>query len=253
MTEDDDSKARLNRSPNFPYINLTVALDRAQQLYASSRGNPVRLRDAADDWKLSPTSSGTQRVAAALLAFGLLTDEGSGDERRLKLSQTAMRILDDTRPGIREGLLRDAALRPAVIREYYNKWHHRRPSDSHAISQLKFDSGFNDDSARMFLRVFDDALGYVDGTDDLVSERDEEEVSVVASELEQVRSVRSMGPAERSAAPAEAAIRGEEWFKAKVGRETTVTILAEGTFGRVELERLLRLLEAQKEVMDDEF
>lgn len=253
MAETENGAGRQGRSPNFPYVNLTVALQRAQQLYESSRGNPVRLRDAATDWGLSPTSSGTQRVAAALLAFGLLNDEGSGEDRRLRLSQAAMRILDDTRPGVRESHLRDAALRPQVIREYYMKWRNRRPADSHAISQLKFDSGFNDESARIFLRVFDDALSYVPAQDE-PSEILEGELKISQPQVE------PQAPAQEGTTapalltpPSSGAIRGDEWFRAKVGRETTVRIVCDGPFGRQELERLIRLLAAQMEVMDDDF
>lgn len=253
MTDAGDSGARQSRSPNFPYVNLTVALERAQQLYESSRGNPVRLRDAATDWNLSPTSSGTQRLAAALLAFGLLNEDGSGEERRLRLSQAAMRILDDTRPGVRETLLREAALRPQTIREYYMKWRNRRPSDSHAVSQLKFDSGFNDESAKTFLKVFDDALTYVstqEGGDDTTAGAPHDDHIRDEVQTEARDGATAAAPLTvTNVAP----IRGEEWFRAKVGRETTVRIVCDGPFGRQELERLIRLLEAQKEVMDDEF
>lgn len=251
MAEIELASARQSRSPNYPYINLSVALERSDQLYASSKGNPVRLVDAADDWGLSATSSGTQRVAAALISFGLLSDEGAGEDRRLRLTPTALRILGDTRPGVRDELVREAALRPALIREYYMKWKHRRPSDTHAISQLKFDSGFNDDAARMFLRVFDDALSYVQDT----PETSDVELSSGRESLKSPQPDSQFTPPMSESVPTtpRPAIRGDEWLKVKVGRDTTAQIYVEGLFGRQELERLVKMLQVQMEMMDEDF
>jgi hypothetical protein len=197
---------------------------------------------------LSATSSGTQRVAAALISFGLLSDEGSGDDRRLRLTQNAQRILGDTRPGVREELIREAALRPATIREYFNKWRHRRPSDTHAVSQLKFDSGFNDKAARMFLRVFDDALYYLNGVDESAPTEANREPLTTQSDAGPALTVNEPAPAAQTVRTT-----GQEWLKVKVGRDTSVQIVCDGAFGKQELQRLIRLLQVQMEMMDDDF
>lgn len=251
--KDPGSTVKAGRSPNFPYINLSVALERAKQLYETSKGNSVRFSDAAADWRLSATSSGTQRVVAALLSFGLLVDEGSGDDRRLKLSQSALRILSDSRPGIKEELLQEAALRPQVLRDYYTKWRHNRPSDNHAISQLTFDSGFNADAARMFLRVYDDALSYLDkGATEEATEAYHSDTAVERPlPVEQERA--SFAPSVDLAAQSKFIPAADEWLKVRVGKETSVTIIVDGQFGLGELTRLIRLLEAQRDVMDEDF
>lgn len=161
MDEQSKEHSKRDRSPSFPYIGLEKALERIQTLYEKARRNEVRVADVAKDWGLAAKSSSTDRNVAALLAYGLIEDSGSGENRKIKLSDSGSRILDDKRPGVRERLLADAALKPKIISEYHTAhWKDGRPDDSHAISALKFDGGFTDEGARMFLRVFDETITF---------------------------------------------------------------------------------------------
>jgi hypothetical protein len=155
--------AKAKRSPNFPYIGLAKALDRIEVLHGKVKHHEARVADIASDWKLSATSSGTDRNVAALEAFGLVETSGAGQNKKIKISPTGMRILDDGRPGVKEKLLAEAALRPRAIAEYAQTWRGGRPDDTHSLSQLKFEGGFNDEGARLFLRVFDETIRFTQG------------------------------------------------------------------------------------------
>jgi len=124
----------------------------------------VRVADIAGDWKLKATSGSTDRSVAALLAYGLIEDSGSGEARKIKISESGWRILEDGRPGVQEKMLSEAALKPSIIQEYAQLWSEGRPDDTHALSQLKFEGGFTPDGASQFLRVFDETIRFTKGT-----------------------------------------------------------------------------------------
>jgi hypothetical protein len=147
-----------DRSPKFPYIGLGKAIDRIKVLHNKAKRYDVRVADIAKDWDLSPKSSTTDRTVAALQSFGLIEDSGSGENRKIKISELGERILNDNRPGVREELLDQAAIKPALIANYASRWGTDRPGDTHALSDLQFDGGFTAEAAKIFLRVFDETI-----------------------------------------------------------------------------------------------
>jgi hypothetical protein len=149
-----------DRSPNFPAIGLGRAMERAQQLYNRARRYEARLPEVASAWGLAAKSSATLQTAAALIAFGLAEDSGSGEARKIKISDLGWRILEDQRPGIREKGLAEAALRPKLIADYAEHWKAGRPDDNFCISELKIERGFTEEAAARFLRVFDETIQF---------------------------------------------------------------------------------------------
>lgn len=156
--EENQYVGKRERSPTFPYVSIDKAIDYVGLLFAAAKRHEVLLSDAAESWGFRPTSSSTLRVAAALVAYGLIEDNGSGKSRRIKISEAGWRILEDSRPGVREALVAEAAIKPAALGEYIEKWSEGRPSDSYALSQLKFEGGFTDEGAAKFLRVYDETV-----------------------------------------------------------------------------------------------
>lgn len=163
----DEQASKRDRSPKFPYIGLSKALERIEILYDKVKRYDARVADIATDWKLSPKSSSTDRTVAALQSFGLVEDSGSGENRKIKLTELGARILADRRPGVREGLLAEAAIKPPAIADYARRWEGGRPDEAHALSQLQFEGGFTPDAARLFLRVYDETIRFTSaGRDD---------------------------------------------------------------------------------------
>jgi hypothetical protein len=163
MADTDGKEGKRDRSPKFPYIGLAKALERIQTLYDKVKRYDARIADIAKDWGLSATSSSTDRTVAALQSFGLIEDSGSGDNRKIKLSELGARIIADQRPGVRESLLAEAALKPPIISDYARKWDGSRPDEVHALGQLQFDGGFTAEGAKMFLRVYDETIRFTQG------------------------------------------------------------------------------------------
>lgn len=148
------------RSPSFPYIGLEKAVERTQKLYDNAKRFEARIQDAAKAWGLGEKSSATLQTVATLLAFGLIEGSGSGDTRKIKMSELGFKILTDQRPGVREKALAEAALKPKLIAEYADVWKDGRPSDNICLSELQVDRGFNQEAAERFLRVFDETISF---------------------------------------------------------------------------------------------
>lgn len=157
------STAKKERSPSFPYIGLTKAQERLREFYSAAKRFEVRMADAAGSWGMGVKSSATLQTVSALLAYGLIEDQGSGENRKVKISDRGFRILEDQRPGIKERELAAAACTPKLIAEYVELWKDGRPTDAICISELKIDRSFTEDGAKAFLRVFDDVVGFTKG------------------------------------------------------------------------------------------
>lgn len=154
------SRPKKERSPSFPFISLRKAIERAESLYAGHRREPARLVAVAPTWGYGAKSSGLLQTVAALKQFGLVDDLGSGEDRKIQITDLARLILADQRPGAREKAVKEAAKLPKLIAEYIEKWVPDRPTDSHCISELHLDRGFTADAARAFLKIFDETVAY---------------------------------------------------------------------------------------------
>jgi hypothetical protein len=159
--------SKKDRSPSFPFITLTKAIERTRALYDAAKRHEVRLPDAAKAMGYAPKSSGAIQTLAALLAYGLAEDNGTGEARKFRVSDLGFKVLEDQRPGARESALAAAAVSPKLIAEYAEHWADGRPDDPICESELRFERGFTAEGATAFLRVFDDAMSYakVGGSD----------------------------------------------------------------------------------------
>jgi hypothetical protein len=162
----NSDKRPQERSPSFPNIGLTKAVERTEQLHSYAKRHDIRVIDAAKPvWDMGPKSSSTLQTVAALLAFGLVESSGGGDGRKIKLSDVGYRAVADPRPGVKEAALRELALKPKVLAEFRQQWGADRPADIIALADLTVDRGFTPEGARAFLRVYDDTIRYAADTD----------------------------------------------------------------------------------------
>lgn len=254
--------SKKERSPSFPFIGLTKALDRARAVYSNARRHEVRIGDLASSWGIGAKSSGTAQTLAALLAYGLLEDQGSGEGRKFKVTDLAFKALEDQRPGAREAALAEAALKPKLIAEYVDKWRGGRPADGICISELRIDRSFTEDGAKLFLKVFDDTVGFTKaGQSDKqidITELPDGQNDVESGEIAADKSKAVTPPPKPTVDPG--------WPKAKVAlmegeRELTTGLLAKdasfrlivsGNIGVKEIERLIKKLELDKEILADQ-
>src|SRR5688572_9817340 len=84
-----------DRSPSFPFITLTKAVERARELFTAAKRHEMRLPDAAAAMNYGAKSSGAIQTLAALIAYGLLEDSGAGDARKFRISDLGFKALED--------------------------------------------------------------------------------------------------------------------------------------------------------------
>lgn len=158
--KEQGDKLKKFRSPQFPFIALDKAVGRAREFEAEYHQNMARASSAVKTWGYAPKSSGGIQTVAALTAFGLMDDEGSMENRRLKLTQLALTILKDTRVGAAETALRTAALKPKVLADLWSAWGTHRPPEHDCISTLHLDKKFSEEAAVRLLDVYDATIRY---------------------------------------------------------------------------------------------
>jgi len=139
-------KRKVQRSPNYPTIGLEAAVRRARTLYAQENRHETQVNTALRHWGYTnPSSSTAQGTLSALLKYGLLISSGTGDSRKVRISDSALKIILDERDHSteRDRLLREAALAPALHNELWQKWGAELPSDQNVRTYLVIDREFN--------------------------------------------------------------------------------------------------------------
>lgn len=155
-----------HRSPNYPFISLSKAVERARALYQAEARHTVRFEVAAKHWGYAAKSSGAKQTVGALRYFGLISLETTqGAARAIKLTDRALRILLDTRDGERRKALQEAALSPKLYAELWAAWGKTPPSDDTAISHLTFELAFNPIAAPAALAAYKETMVFAGLTD----------------------------------------------------------------------------------------
>jgi hypothetical protein len=161
-----DSKAakKRTRSPAYPYVNLEAAITRAKEFYDKEQRNSANINIAAKHWGFVDGSSSGQQTVAALMSFGLMQDEGTGEKRAVKLTQAALRILLDARPDSTERaeLIKQAALSPRIHKQLWDKWGTGLPSDAQLKHTLLFDweTPFNENAVDFFIGEYRSTIAF---------------------------------------------------------------------------------------------
>jgi hypothetical protein len=160
----DDEKRKRMRSPAYPYINLETAIKRAVQFYEKEVRNAAPVKVAVKHWGYEEKSSGGLQTAAALISFGLMRDDGTGDKRKLRLTDNALRIILDSREESedRADAIRTAALTPKIHQQLWRKWGNNIPSTEnfrHTLI-LEWEPPFNPAGVDGFIREYKDTIAF---------------------------------------------------------------------------------------------
>jgi hypothetical protein len=252
-SEFDEQRAKKERSPSFPFIPLPKALERLQSFYEAHRKEPTRIGVVASTWHYSPTSSGLAQTIAALKQFGLLEEVKGADDRKVQITDLGRKIISDQRPGAKEQGITEAAQRPRLIAEYLPVWVPDRPNDTHRVSDLEFDRGFNQAAARLFLRVFDETVDFAGlSSNDRVGDS---EIPSDAVDESDDGGGRDVGGSRAGGTPALPPMGSRDRPLSERLQVTTtgnqLTVSAALINGR-EVDKLIRILEANKMLLDDE-
>lgn len=172
------------RSPPYPSITLGRAVERTKEFYAKALHHSVGLSVLADSWSYGPKSSGLWATAAALIQYGFLKDEGSGDKRRFTLTEAGLRIARDPNPDSEKRLevIKKAALAPKIFAELWSSF-----GDAKSLSDMVFKSHltvdradhglapYSDNAADEVIRVYKETIAFAKlASSDTIPEEAEE-------------------------------------------------------------------------------
>lgn len=142
------------RSPAYPYLPLAEAVELAAKLNAAGATRTALPAETLYQiWRMGSQSSGARQSLAALNHFGLVDYIGRGDDRKVKLSDLALKIVLDKQPDSleRDVAIREAALKPPIHAELYEKYQSFLPSDVVLETFLTRDMGYNPQGAKSLI------------------------------------------------------------------------------------------------------
>lgn len=150
--------AKKDRSPSYPFISLKAAIERIVAFDEKFKRHPAPADKAGMAWGLKETSSQAQQTLAALKSFGLVSYEGIGPKRSVKLTDDARDYLRAQQDSVKQKLLKKFAISPKPFATYWEEWRADRPIDAVCLDQLVLKGGYTQSAANTFLRVYDETM-----------------------------------------------------------------------------------------------
>jgi hypothetical protein len=140
------------------------ALSQVRALYKAEGKYETPASSATASWGYSIKSSGGRQTLATLKYYGLIDVSGDGDNRKVKVSSTALDILLDTREDETEKkkLIRKVALTPPVHKALLDTYPDGLASDGTVTHYLVKTLGYSPDAAREVLAEFKQTSAYAD-------------------------------------------------------------------------------------------
>ena len=138
------------RSPSYPAISITQAIDLAGKIHKTCRSNVIDRETAAREMGYSGLTGRSMKVLSDLLQFSLLEKEGKGN---VKVTQLAVDILHGIDPKDREQATLEAALAPQLFKDIHERFPDGIPSEN-AIRSYLIQQDFQDSAISPAITAF---------------------------------------------------------------------------------------------------
>ena len=192
MQDGNKKKRSFVRSPSYPSTALKEAINLAKIIKDKEGGGQHYLSPAviAGHWGYSPKSSVSILKIAALKKFGLIKDRGSGKTRKIGLTQLANKILfyisnEDTGPDYYKAIA-DAAMKPSIHKELWDKYNGNLPSDMTLKKYLvigREGARFSENAVDDFIRNLRGTISFAKLTKyDTISGHDEDKLPLTSED-----------------------------------------------------------------------
>ena len=177
MSKPSESRVRV-RSPAYPAIALGEAVERATEFRQYAGKSSVTASLVLEHWGYKGASGIGMKIIAALGYYGLIDDEGTGERRKVRLTDRALRILlDHEESTARIEALVDAALSPKLYLEMWQEWEEELPPDEEIRSHLIFEKRFNEAVISGVIADYKATLSYVGLRDSDIVSREGQPIS----------------------------------------------------------------------------
>lgn len=254
MAEPNGTAGQRDRSPAYPNIALDVALTRLAEFEDHFKRTAARPEKIGEAWNISAKAY-ADRVTAALRYYGLLESQGTAPNRLINVSDEGRKYLRAQQPETKREVIKAAALRPKQIAKFWSEWGMDRPADPACLDDLVFKNGFSESGAREFLKIYDATVTFAElsGSDKISGDRED------AGETEQDDSGRNDPPPPQKREPPsphqkrrDILMDGErELTTGLLSKGASFRLIVSGTIGEREIERLIRKLQLDKEILAD--
>lgn len=254
MTEAaQDAKAPRDRSPSYPIVPLRSAIDRLEAFETFFKRHPAPLDKVGLAWGMKGKSSQVAQVLAALKSYGLL--ESDRASRQITISEEGRTYLRAQQDRIKHEILKRAALRPRAIAEYWNRWRADRPPDEICMDELVLKGGFTKAAATNFIRVYDATIDYAGLTEsdkaEVVEEPSESDVpgdDEIVADPEAPRKLEE-APSQKLRRKGVLMEGERELTTGLLSKDASFRLIVSGPVGEKEIERLIKKLELDKEIL----
>jgi hypothetical protein len=240
-----------DRSPAYPNIPLKAAIDRLVEFDAHFKRSPARPEKIGDAWGIKGKAY-VDRTAAALRYYGLLEYQGSGKERTIVLSDWGKAYLRSAQDETKRTVIKKAALLPKQLAFFWTQWGTDRPADAACLDELLFTHKFTEAGARDFLKVYDATIAYAGLTTSdkpehkLVGEPEDDEAEAAEQDVENPPPPPPPPPPGNKVK----VMAGErELTTGMLAKEASFRLIVTGNIGVKEIERLIKKLELDKEIL----
>lgn len=260
------SRVGATRGVSYPFMSLPEAVDAARKIYSKERKTAAPVASAIRHLGYAESSSGGRQTISALLQFGLLEDEGRKEDRHVQLTVRALDVLLASEGSEeRKSALVECVKSPKIYGDIFAKWPDELPSDQTVSYFLQRDRNFNPKAIDSFIKDLRNSMAFVgvEHPRELFSQ--ESEVSEAPANVpvlhSNVQFRNSLAHPSSSPTPAELASvfqqpslaqNETEWMKGSLSKTTGFRLLISGEIGTKQIAKLIRLLEAQKEVLEDD-
>jgi hypothetical protein len=263
--DDRGSRGIVTRGVSYPFMSLTEAVEAARKIYSAERKTPAPVAAAITHLGYAESSSGGRQTISALLQFGLLEDEGRKEDRHVKLTGYALDVLlAEEGSDIRKAALVACVKSPKIYKDIFAKWPDELPSDSTIAYYLQRDKNFNPKAIQSFIKDLRSSLAFVGVVHprDLDASSSENEPAAVQSIANPAGGApaRAIVPAHVTPSAADlmehfrskVATNEKEWMKGSLSKTTEFRLLIAGEIDAKQITRLIKLLEAQRMVLEDD-
>jgi len=229
------------RSPNYPAISLLEAIEAANKLHGKIGRHPAAREAIAKTLGYGSLNGASMTAISALSKYGIL--EKSGED--LKLSERAMRLIAAQSVEEHTEALWEAARAPVLFAELVEQYKGKLPDDEVIRSYLKR-KGFADSALPQVIQSFRETMEFVTREAGEYDEQRRSEAQEVDTGQRQPERERKIPP------PVQLSLGEQEFFRSRLSPQSTVRVLVSGPAGPKEIDKLIRLLQLQKEVMQED-